>query len=202
VPDIITWYDFLGLTAGASPDTIRYAYDGRVRQLKPEVFAGAPSPVLLAAIRARESVEGAWLVLGDSERRHRYDTQIGMYRRRRSGFADGPVQHGQDPYDAMRLADRLFDGDVVYSFRALMSWMAPLPSAPRRRLIVPDVRGLFYQACRAVVTMAGLRMTAVRLTPDPLPVEGLVIGQSPSPGSAARHHSALTVQLWHPARRD
>ena len=30
--------------------------------------------------------------------------------------------------------------------------------------------------------MAGLRLAVVRLTADPLPVEGLVVGQSPEPG--------------------
>lgn len=198
--EIITWYDFLGLTAGASLDTIQYAYEERLRQLTPTLFSGASSPVLAAAGRARESVEAAWLVLGDAERRLRYDTQLGMYRRRRGGFAEGPLHYAQDPYDSVRAVNGLFDRDATYSFKALVSWMTPHPAPPRRRLTVPDVRGLFYQACRAVVTMTGLDLTAVRLTTDPMPVEGLVIGQSPEPGSHARQRDTLTVQLWHPAR--
>lgn len=202
MPEIITWYDFLGLTAGASLDTIRYAYEERLRQLEPKLYSGASSPVLVAAGRARESVEAAWLVLGDAERRLRYDTQLGLHHRLRGGgFADGPVQYGQDPYDAVRAADGLFGGHLVYSFKALISWMTPLPAPPHRRLTVPDVRGLFYQSCRAVVTMAGFGLTAVRLTTDPMPVEGLVIGQSPAPGSHARYRDTLTVQLWHPTRK-
>jgi DnaJ domain/PASTA domain len=153
LPDIITWYDVLGLTAGASRDTIKYAYEERLRQLAPELFSGAPTSVLAAAGRAQETVETAWAVLGDTQRRQWYDAQMAQRR-----------------------------------------------TPPRKRLTVPDVRGLFYQSCRAVVTTAGLRMTAVRLTTDPMPVEGLVIGQSLAPGSQARHQDTLTVQLWHPAR--
>ena len=51
-----------------------------------------------------------------------------------------------------------------------------------------------------VVTMAGLRLSVVRLTPDPMPVEGLVVGQSPAAGAAVKGLSTLTVQLWHPPR--
>ena len=74
------------------------------------------------------------------------------------------------------------------------------PNPPRRRVIVPDVRGLFYRPAQAVAALAGLRLSVVRLTPDPLPVEGLVVGQSPDPGHPVRYQSRLTVQVWHPAR--
>ena len=200
MPDIITWYDMLGLTAGASPDTLRSAYEERLRQLAPRLFSSAPSPVLVAATRAREAAEAAWLVLGDDERRRQYDKDIGMYRRRGGGFSSGPAEYVGDPYDAMRTADGPLHGDFLADFAALASWMAPLPDPPRRRLTVPDMRGLFYQACRAIVTMAGLRLTTERLTADPMPVEGLVIGQSLPPGSTTRRGSMLTVQLWHPTR--
>jgi hypothetical protein len=72
------------------------------------------------------------------------------------------------------------------------------PVTPRRRLIVPDLRGLFYRPSQAVAAMAGLRLAVVRLTPEPLPVEGLVVGQSPDPGQAVRYRSTLTIQVWHP----
>lgn len=188
----------LGVTAGASPDTLQRAYQERLRQLSPTLFSGAQAPVLAAATRAREAAEAAWLVLGDAERRRRYNKDIGMYRKRGGGFSDGPAEY-RDPYGAMHTTDGPLD-DVADGFEQLASWMAPLPTPPRKRLTVPDLRGLFYQSCRAIVTMAGLRLTVVRLTPDPMPVEGLVIGQSLAPGSAARHGSALTVQVWHPSR--
>jgi hypothetical protein len=74
------------------------------------------------------------------------------------------------------------------------------PPIRRRRPIVPDVRGLFYRPSQAVAARAGLRLAVVRLTQDPLPVEGLVVGQHPDPGATVRYRSTLTVQVWHPAR--
>ncbi len=153
----ITWYDVLGVTAGASAQTLRRAYQERVRLLRPDLVAGAPSSVVMAAARAREATEAAWLVLGDQGLRRRYDMKA----------AGGP-----------------------------------LPAARHGRLIVPDLRGLFYRPCQAVVTLAGLRLEVVRLTPDPLPVEGLVAGQSPDPGTRVRRSASVTVSLWHPPRRD
>jgi curved DNA-binding protein CbpA len=80
--DNITLYDILGVPAGASADTLRQARDERARQLRPGLEAGAPSPVVAAAARAREAVELASLVLSDPEARLRYDRQIGLHRNR------------------------------------------------------------------------------------------------------------------------
>jgi len=79
---------------------------------------------------------------------------------------------------------------------------APLPGTAtrRRRVAVPDLRGLFYRSGQAVTAAAGLRLAVVRLTDDPVPVEGLVVGQTPDPGEAVRPRSTLTVELWHPPR--
>jgi hypothetical protein len=92
----------------------------------------------------------------------------------------------------------LGDPEQRKRYDALLGLRPPTP--PRRRLIVPDVRGLFYRPSQAVAAMAGLRLAVVRLTADPLPVEGLVVGQSPDPGQTVRYQSTLTVQVWHPAR--
>jgi beta-lactam-binding protein with PASTA domain len=92
----------------------------------------------------------------------------------------------------------LGDPDQRKRYDALLGLRPPTP--PRRRLIVPDVRGLFYRPSQAVTAMAGLRLAVVRLTSNPLPVEGLVVGQSPDPGQTARSGSTLTVQVWHPTR--
>jgi hypothetical protein len=40
-------------------------------------------------------------------------------------------------------------------------------------MVVPDVAGLFYQACLDVTGRVGLQLTPVRLTAHPIPVEGL-----------------------------
>jgi DnaJ domain/PASTA domain len=68
------------------------------------------------------------------------------------------------------------------------------------RLVVPDVRGLSYRSCLTVVVTSGLRPAVVGLTENPLPVEGLVVGQSPEPGRSVRYQSTLTMKVWHPAR--
>jgi hypothetical protein len=200
----ITLYDVLGVSQGASADTLRQAREERVRQLRPGLEAGAPSPVVAAVTRAREAAEFAGRVLGDPELRRRYDREIGLYRGRglrgSSGFAEGAASGGADPYDLMRAGADLLETDVWNSFTALLSWMAPRPLPPRRRIVVPDLRGLFYRPCQAVATMAGFRLAVVRLTADPMPVEGLVTGQAPAPGTVVRRHSVLTVQVWHPAR--
>ena len=65
--------------------------------------------------------------------------------------------------------------------------------------MVPDVRGLFYRACMDVAGRVGLHVEPVRLTSHPMPVEGLVVGQTPAAGDRVHHASRLTVQLWHPS---
>jgi len=64
---------------------------------------------------------------------------------------------------------------------------------------VPDVRGLFFQACMHVTGRIGLHVTPIQLTPHPLPVEGLVVGQAPAPGERVHRDSPLTVRVWHPS---
>ena len=121
-------------------------------------------PVLVAATRAREAVQAAWLVLGDAERRNRYDKEIGLHRERGRGFAhgDSPVRAGPVRRAARRRGPARRRCRVA--FTALAAWLAPLPAPPRRRLTVPDTRGLFYRSCQAVVTVAGMRLATVQLT--------------------------------------
>lgn len=200
----ITLYDILGVSAGASADTLRHARDERLRQLRPGLEAGAPSPVVAAASRAREAVELAGLVLTDPAARLRYDRQIGLHRQRglrgSREFGGGAPRYGGDPFGLMRAGVSFLDGSLRESFAALLDWTAPgrLPAARRRT--VPDLRGLFFRPGQMVATMAGFRLAVVRLTADPMPVEGLVTGQSPAPGTVAGRHSVLTVEVWHPAR--
>ena len=200
----ITLYDILGVSAGASADTLRRARDERLRQLRPGLEAGAPSPVVAAAARAREAVELAGLVLTDPAARLRYDRQLGLHRQRglrgSQVFGEGAPRYGGDPFGLMRAGVALLDGALRDSFAALLAWTVPDARPPARRRTVPDLRGLFFRPGQMVATMAGFRLAVVRLTADPMPVEGLVTGQSPAPGTVARRHSVLTVQVWHPAR--
>ena len=75
------------------------------------------------------------------------------------------------------------------------SWRGPDRSS---RVLVPDIRGLFYGACLEVAGRVGLHVAPVQLTSHPMPVEGLVVSQAPAPGERVRHDSTLTVRLWHP----
>ena len=63
---------------------------------------------------------------------------------------------------------------------------------------VPDVRGLFYKECMLVIGRRGLRINVVRLTEHPMPVDGLMVGQSPDPQAQVERNSHLIVQVWHP----
>ena len=199
--DGITWYDVLGVPAGASGDTLRQAYEDRKRQLRAELLNGAPSPVLSAAARASQLIDAAWLVLSDPGLRRGYDEEIGLHQERGlRGSADfgGPGMSGADPFYLLR---GRFGAMLAGAAMALTDWLRPGPAPAPHRRTVPDVRGLFYQPCRDVVTMTGLRLAVVRLTPDPMPVEGLVVGQSLAAGSHVRAGTTLTVRVWHPPRR-
>jgi PASTA domain len=92
--------------------------------------------------------------------------------------------------------------DVQIGFEQPGEGLAPPePSGPypsRHSVVVPDVTGLFYRACLDVTGRAGLRLEPVQLTAHPMPVEGLVVGQTPPPGQRVRHDSMVTVQVWFP----
>ena len=76
------------------------------------------------------------------------------------------------------------------------SWRGPDRSS---RVLVPDIRGLFYGACLEVAGRVGLHVAPVQLTSHPMPVEGLAVGQTPAPGELVHRDSTLTIQVWHPA---
>ena len=123
-----TWYDILEVLPGASPDEIQYAYDSKTSLLRPEMVAGAPSMVLDAAARGQRILDEARRVLGDPGNRERYDAYL---RTGGTGLAESA------PSDLDRLAPRQD------------SW---------RRIIVPDVRGLFYSVCLDFVSRLDIRL--------------------------------------------
>jgi len=194
----ITWYDVLGVLPGASAEQVKSRYDAKMSLLRPELVAGAPPPVVAAASRARDLLDAAQRVLADPASRARYDTGAGI-RRSGGGLAPSPSvpsEPGWDMPDAIDIEGRqgvaLLGGLLM-----LTEFLAPHPGPPRR-VAVPDVRGLFYNAGSGITSKLGFRIAAVRLTERPMPVEGLVVGQAPRPGTRARRGSVLTVQVWHP----
>ncbi len=182
---VITWYDVLGVLPDAMPDDIRGAWQARTAALQPGILAGAPPGVLSAADRALQAVEEAWRVLADPAARELYDEDVG-FRRPGEGLTQ-PSPGSPDP------GVSLGEGRSMAEEEAL----EPYPSRPSR-VVVPDVVGLFYQACLDVVGRVGLHLAPILLTAHPMPVEGLVVGQAPAPGKRVHRDSTLTVQVWHP----
>ena len=182
---VVTWYDVLGVVPGATPDDVREAWQARKDALEPGRLAGAPSDVLSAADQARQAVAEAWRVLADPAAREKYDQGIGF---ERPGEGLGPASlKPADPDVSLSKGWSLADEEALESY----------PSG-RSHVVVPDVGGLFYHACLDVADRVGLHLDPVRLTAHPMPVEGLVVGQTPGPGKRVHRDSTLTVQLWHP----
>ena len=166
-------------------------------------MAGAPAAVADAADRGWKVLHAAWLVLGDRAERERYDEELGAGRRpgtasARRGPAPPPSPVRADAVTGIAALD---PGDARDGLGALADWLDPLPHKSRRQprqVTAPDVRGLFFGPCHDALARAGVRVRAVRLTEDPMPVEGLVVDQSPAPGETPRP-AGIRAQ-WRPSR--
>ena len=180
---VITWYDVLGVLPDATLDDIREAWLERTAALQPAVSAGAPPDVV---DRARQAVAEAWRVLADPAARESYDEEIG-FRRPGEGLA-APSRGPLGPDVGLGAGWSEADQEALQAY----------PDPPSR-VVVPDVSGLFYQACMDVVGRVGLHVEPVGLTPRPMPVEGLVVGQTPAAGERVHRNSRLTVRVWHPS---
>jgi hypothetical protein len=164
--------------------------------LRPELLSGAPSTVVTAAARAREIIDAARQVLSNPESRQRYDEAAGLW------GSDGGLSEPRDSPAGSGLPDSDVaagnpGAEVLYGLGALNLWLAKHPDY-RRRIPVPDVRGLFYDVLAGVVGRLDVRITFVQLTEHPMPVEGLVVDQSPRPPAKLHRRGELTVQVWHP----
>jgi len=192
----ITWYDLLGALPDASSEDIQQAYDAKAGLLRPELLSGAPSTVVTAAARAQGIIDAARRVLGDPVSRQRYDETAGLW-----GSGGGLGQPGDYPAGS-GLPDSDFAADnpgaaVLRGLGALNLWL-DRHSDYQRRIPVPDVRGLFYHVFQGVVDRLDLKIIFVQLTEHPMPVEGLVVDQSPAPSATVHRRGELTVQVWHP----
>ena len=194
-PDI-TWYDLLGALADASSEDIQQAYDAKAALLRAELLAGAPSKVVTAAARAQGVIDAAQRVLSDPMSRQRYDEAAGLW-----GSGGGLAQPPNSPArsglpDSDFAADNP-GADVLRGLGALNLWLARHGDY-QRRIPVPDVRGLFYDVFAEVVGRLDVRVAFVQLTEHPMPVDGLVVDQSPGPTAELHRRGELTVQVWHP----
>src|SRR3984885_3757224 len=150
-PDI-TWYDVLGAVPDAETRTIKRKYQDKATLLRPELISGAPSTVLAVVTRAQYLLDTAWGVLGDPDRRKRYDEAVGL---RRSGGGLGQPGSGIESA-GMAEADPGTAGGLGEGLLGRLLELPPEELAPRRRRnrpgAVPDVRGLFYPVCLEVAT--------------------------------------------------
>jgi curved DNA-binding protein CbpA len=197
----ITWYDVLGVLPGASTEQIEGQYDDKINLLRPELVAGAPSKVLTAASRAERMLKEARRILSDLEARRSYDEMAGISRSEGGLVHDGGFdsQPGSESWDS----DFAVSSRAAEALGVLMQvteWMAPGPYFARR-VLVPDLRGLFHSVCFDIAGKLDLRINVIRLTARPMPVDSLIIDQSPRPPAKARRASELTVQVWHPSVR-
>ncbi len=202
--DKITYYDILGISASASSEDVRTAHDMKVKTLERYFLSAGHSKVVRAASRALADLNDALSVVGDPIRRMSYDNEIGI--RHGGGLAEPESvlsQPGLDfPNTGGAFETGAFEGVdpnvVLVGLAALADWLRPRPRRSRR-VVVPDVRGMFGRQCRLAAAKTGLRVKVVQLTEYPVPIEGLVVDQSPQPGTKVRRSSTLTVAAWHPA---
>jgi curved DNA-binding protein CbpA len=180
----------------APSEDIQQAYVAKARLLQPELLSGAPSKVVIAAARAQGIIDAAQQVLGDPVRRQRYDEAAGL-----RGSGEGLDQLGNSPAESgLPDSDIAADNpgaEVLRSLAAMNLWLARNPSQPAR-IPVPDVRGLFWDVFQEVVGRLDLQVRFVQLTEHPMPVDGLVVDQSPGPSAKIHRRGELTIQVWHP----
>jgi len=197
----ITWYDVVGALPGASTAEIQRSYEAKANVLRPELLAGASSTVLTAASRAQGLLDTAWRVLGDPAQREPYDQESGMRSiggglvRRESIPSEPGWRSSEFDYIAGTAGAKLLGALMLVA-----ELMSPHDHQPRR-VAVPDVQGLFFSACSRVLGRQGIHVTPVRLTERPMPVDGLIVSQSPGPLAKMRRGGAPTVQVWHPPAR-
>ena len=194
----LTWYDIFDIAPGSSADEVQRAFEDKTGVLRPELMSGASSKVVAAAERARAALDAGLHTLTDPASRERYDEEIGIRATGGGLGAPGPLPRSAWAWAGRAGMDGEFMLDTIAD--AVGDWLAPHP-VPSRHIPVPDVRGLFAGPCRRLIGDRGLHVEVVRLVQDPMPVEGLVVDQSPSPGRSVRRDGTVTVQVWHPRRQ-
>ena len=167
----LTHYEILGVLTDASDDDVQMAYQEKAAVLASDMISGAPPTVVAVADQARAAIELARKTLADPVGRERYDQEIGI---------EKPGSGLMRPYEP----DSAFDGR---------------PSTPWH-VHVPDARGLFAGPARTLIMASQLHVEFLQLTKDPMPVEGLVVSQSPEPGHKAHPRSTVTMHVWHPSQ--
>jgi hypothetical protein len=124
------------------------------------------------------------------------------------GLARGRVDECQDrevPFaeDSEPSEPRLYDywqpsiseaPDVLGAF--LVGWLAPRRRLSRK-VVVPEFVGQRVSQLWHVAAKAGVKLDIKRRTEHPPPVDGLVVEQSPAPGTVVRRNTAVHLAVVH-----
>src|SRR5260370_17724952 len=97
----MTHCDILGISASASPEEARAAYDMKVKTLERYFLPAGNPKVVRAAKRALAALNGALSVAGDPIRRVRYDNETGI----RHGVAGQAEPDSSPPHPGLNLPD-------------------------------------------------------------------------------------------------
>ena len=183
----ITWYDVLGVLPDAAPEDIHAAWQARRAALQPGAWRGL-ADVLSAADRARQVGGGGLGVLGT----------------RSSG-------NGMTRRSVSRASGRAWRRPGGGRRGRMSAWARGGPRRMRNhwsriRIRMPGWSCRMSRGCSTASAWRwprlGLHVAPIRLTPHPMPVDGLVVGQTPAPGERVHRDSRLTVQVWHPSEPD
>jgi hypothetical protein len=90
----------------------------------------------------------------------------------------------------------IFD-DVADTFRSVVFGGA-YSRRRRERIPVPDVRNRPFNEGWEELVLSGFDVTVTRLEPNPAPVMGMIVDQSPPPGTIARRTARVHVSVLHP----
>ncbi|MCX7621628.1 MAG: J domain-containing protein [Acidimicrobiales bacterium] len=135
----MTHYDVLGVSESASTAEIRRAYRALARRYHPDVVGSGPSRARQEAERRMAAINLAWSVLGDAEKRRRYDRELHRGRESpshrpgsaRVSWVPGRPHPGFVPFDFDDEPDVggpvVLDDDPIHGGRPVPRWIQVLP---------------------------------------------------------------------------
>lgn len=127
-----THYDVLGVNSDSPPGDVRRAYITLARLHHPDLNQG---PQQEASEAEMQSVNAAWHVLGDADRRRDYDATL-MFERSAQERADAAAQAAApggdpswEPFDRSDAPDRDYDPTPMRGSNDVPRWVTLSPAA-------------------------------------------------------------------------
>lgn len=199
---IKSYYEILGVSPEASSEQIRAAYLGKAGAVNPSGHPGADAHLLDLATQAMNLLKEAWEVLGDCRLRLRYDEIFASEQQVRDEY-ETLNRPSVSYFGAGNVKEPVFDGRlgaIVAGVESAAEWLAPKPLRPRK-VILPDFVLMYASQTFATAVRAGVRIQFVRLTEQPAPTDGVVVGQDPPARTEVSRDSKVTLKVLHPRRR-